>query len=131
MDCPWADYGLPIDSTWKLIQDTLQMSNEQNISDEKGATSFLHIKEDEVMPPLTVRRIVCEVDCKKMKLGTHVVVEKTSDNSGLEVYDGCTTVEGQELEVLVANRSMERKLLVQGTVLAAATETKEKEEVVI
>ena len=126
---------VPRDNDWSLVQNTLRISAEstKQTPSKMAATSLLTTKEDEVMPPLTVRRVQCKLESETLGSGTDVMVGMAlkSPPGSIDVYDGCMKVIGQDLDVMVANRSVEGKFITQGTVIASATEIEEKEEVLV
>ena len=124
--------GLQGSEGWNLVEKTLELQQST-----PAASALLVMSDDEIIPPLTVRRIECRLEDSEALHGMDVLVEPLASPKGyldenyLDVYDGCMHVSGPKLEVTVANRSSELKTINQGTVVASVVEVADREEIYV
>eukprot|EP00057_Strongylocentrotus_purpuratus_P010055 XP_011664529.1 PREDICTED: transposon Ty3-I Gag-Pol polyprotein [Strongylocentrotus purpuratus] len=125
------------DEDWRLVEMTLNLAREN----ESTATqdSLLSSKENKVLPPLTVHRVECLIN-DAPSFNENILINRPDEQDssvnplvqkGLDVYDTCTRVDGPDFQVTVVNRSTQQLEIMEGMVLASATEVKEHHEIIV
>ncbi|XP_041461804.1 uncharacterized protein K02A2.6-like [Lytechinus variegatus] len=124
-------------TAWQMVAEVLKAFLKPVLNPETS-TVLKTRDNDEVITPLTVRRLECHVDNAAQWDGRDVLVrvirDESEDSSNLnliDLFDGCTQVKGERLHVTVANRSEQQLVIEPNTTLASATRIERKSEIVL
>lgn len=119
----------PKDDDRSLVHQAPQMYADGT---KKASSKMAAPTKDESMPLLTVRRVQCKIEGEEWGFGTDVLGKALKSPSGsVDSYGDRIKVRAQDLGVVVANQSKERKLIPQVTVIASATGIESKRNVII
>ena len=118
---------------WDLVAKALRVPASPQVD---GLQSTLKSKFPVVVPPLTIRRVVCAVGEPKALNGKEVFIESrpvglNSVHSSLDIFEGCCLVEGSKVEIAVANRGENEVILSKDETLGSVVEVRRREEVCI
>ena len=122
---------------WDLVSRILQ-APKITPSRTDGPRSALTTGDPVVVPPLTIRRVVCEVENANLH-GKEVFVGIDSESSvsgkvadrSLDIFEGCCQVQGSQVVIVIANRGEKEVVLGKDQILGEVVEIKRQEEVFI
>ena len=120
------------DDNWRLVSQALDLSEEEGRS--LPGPVFLRAESQEVVPPLTIRRVRCQIEDPTTLTGKDVLITPvTSKQTGdkPDVFEGCIQIAGPQTEITLANRSNQAIIIKEGTALAQASEVNMENEVLI